>query len=255
MTRCVAPFVAAFAVAVGVGAAAADDPKQPATPPAPATASDPAEGPAPRPAAPQDPSRRDGGRWRPDGPMSPEMVERVLAVARDVSPELAAQLEKMRAESPEQVSQAMRQNARRLMALAVIKERNPGLYAVRVEDARLQLELRKLGDQYRGAVQSGDAAAAESIGAQIAAKVRAQVDVDLKARAQELVALDEQMKSLREELVTEERRTAERVAERIDAVKKGQPIQERGMFGEGGPRRPKADGGDAPKPANPKNSA
>jgi ATP-dependent Lon protease len=187
--------------------------------------------------------------------MSPEMVERVLAVARDVSPELAAQLEKMRAESPEQVSQAMRQNARRLMALAVIKERNPDLYAVRVEDARLQLELRKLGDQYRAATQASDAAGAETIAAQIAAKVRAQVDVDLKARAQELVALDEQMQALREELVTEERRTAERVAERIDAVKKGQPIQERGMFGEGGSRRPKPDGADAPKAANPKNSA
>jgi ATP-dependent Lon protease len=141
------------------------------------------------------------------------------------------------------------------MALAVIKERNPDLYAVRVEDARLQLELRKLGDQYRAATQAGDAAAAETIAAQIAAKVRAQVDVDLKARAQELVALDEQMKALREELVTEERRTAERVAERIDAVKKGQPIQERGMFGEGGSRRPKPDGADAPKAANPKNSA
>ncbi len=187
--------------------------------------------------------------------MSQEMVDRVVAVARDVSPELAAQLEKLRTESPEQMSQAMRQNARRLMALAVIKERNPGLYAVRVEDARLQLELRKLGDQYRAAVQAGDAAASESIGAQIAAKVRAQVDVDLKARAQELVALDEQMKALREELVAEERRTSERVAERIDAVKKGQLIQERGMFGEGGPRRPKPDGAEAPKAASPTNPA
>lgn len=255
MTRCLAPLVAATAIAVASIPVQADDPKQPSAPPVPATSPAPAEGPAPRPAAGQDLARRDGGRWRADGPMSPEMVERVLAVARDVSPELAAQLEKMRAESPEQVSQAMRQNARRLMALAVIKERNPGLYAVRVEDARLQLELRKLGDQYRSAVQAGDDAAAEAIGTQIAAKVRAQVDVDLKARAQELVALDEQMKALREELVAEERRTAERVAERIDAVRKGQPIQERGMFGEGGPRRPKAEGADAPKPADPKNSA
>jgi hypothetical protein len=257
MSRWLAPTAA---LALFAALAQADDPKAPQAPAAPSTATPadapmPAEGPAPRPAVAGDAARRDGSRWRPDGPMSPEMVERVLAVARDVSPELAAQLEKMRAESPEQVSQAMRQNARRLMALAVIKERNPDLYAVRVEDARLQLELRKLGDQYRAATQASDAAGAETIAAQIAAKVRAQVDVDLKARAQELVALDEQMQALREELVTEERRTTERVAERIDAVKKGQPIQERGMFGEGGSRRPKPDGADAPKAANPKNSA
>ena len=256
MSRLLAPTAA---LALFAALVHADDPNPAQAPAPPATVAPaapmPAEGPAPRPAATGDAVRRDGGRGRPDGPMSPAMVERVLAVARDVSPELAAQLEKMRAESPEQVSQAMRQNARRLMALAVIKERNPDLYAVRVEDARLQLELRKLGDQYRAAMQAGDAAAAEAVGTQIAAKVRAQVDVDLKARAQELVALDEQMKALREELVTEERRTAERVAERIDAVKKGQPIQERGMFGEGGSRRPKPDGADAPKAANPKNSA
>lgn len=251
MTRLLAP---AAALALVAALAHADDSKSPPAPAAasPAAAPMPAEGPAPRPA---DAARRDGGRWRTDGPMSPEMVERVLAVARDVSPELAGQLEKLREESPEQVSQAMRQNARRLMALAVIKERNPGLYAIRVEDARLQLELRKLGDQYRASMQASDAAAAEAIAVQIAAKVRAQVDVDLKARAQELVALDEQMKALREELVAEERRTVERVAERIDAVKKGQPIQERGMFGDGGPRRPKPEGADAPKVANPKNSA
>ena len=180
--------------------------------------------------------------------MSPEMVERVLAVARDVSPELAAQLEKVRSAAPEEMSQAMRQNARRLVALAILKDRNPALYAIRVEDVRLQLELRKLGEDFRAATEAGDAAKAAALDAQIAAKVRTQVDVDLRARAQELVALDEQVKSMRDELVKEQRDTEARVAERIEAVRKGQPIQERGMFGDGGPggrgrpREPGAEG-------------
>ncbi len=230
-------------------AARADDvpAKAPVAPVAPAAAPEQDAGPAPR-GAPDADARRAGAR-RMEGPMPPEMVERVMAVARDVSPELAAQLERSRQESPESVSQAMRQNARRLMALAVVKERNP---AVRVEDLRLQIELRKLGEEYRAAVAAGDAGKASALESQIAAKARTQVDIDLKARAQELVALDDQMKSMREELAAEQKRTDERVAERIDAVKQGKPLQERPMLGEGGLRRqrPGADAPEAGAPAD-----
>jgi len=205
--------------------------------------------------------RTDGMRWRPDGPMPQEMIDRVIAVARDVSPDLAKQLEEKRSVAPDDMSQAMRQSARRLVALAVLKDRNPGLYAIRVEDVRLQLELRTLGEAFRAAQTAGDAAKAKVLETQIAAKVKAQVDVDLRARAQELVALDEQMQAMREDLVQEQKRTAERVVERTEAVKKGEPIQERGMFGEGGGRggrqrgdspegeRPKGEKGDKPKTA------
>ncbi len=183
---------------------------------------------------PSEPRRGDAMRWRPDGPMPQEMIDRVIAVARDVSPELATQLAEQCTKSPDEMSQAMRQSARRLVALAVLKERNPDLYAIRVEDVRLQLELRTLGDAYRAAQAAGDTTKEAALGVQIAAKVRAQVDIDLKARAQELLALDEQMKAMRDDLVKDQRNTDARVTERTDAVKNGQPIQERGMFGEGG---------------------
>ena len=205
--------------------------------------------------------RTDGMRWRPDGPMPQEMIDRVIAVARDVSPDLAKQLEEKRNVAPDDMSQAMRQSARRLVSLAVLKERNPGLYAIRVEDVRLQLELRTLGEAYRAAQTAGDAAKAKVLETQIAGKVKAQVDVDLRGRAQELVALDEQMQAMREDLVQEQKRTAERVVERTEAVKKGEPIQDRGMFGEGSGRggrqrgdspegeRPKGEKADKPKTA------
>ena len=205
--------------------------------------------------------RTDGMRWRPDGPMPQEMIDRVIAVARDVSPDLAKQLEEKRNVAPDDMSQAMRQSARRLVALAVLKDRNPGLYAIRVEDVRLQLELRTLGEAYRAAQTAGDAAKAKVLETQIAGKVKAQVDVDLRGRAQELVALDEQMQAMREDLVQEQKRTAERVVERTEAVKKGEPIQDRGMFGEGSGRggrqrgdspegeRPKGEKADKPKAA------
>lgn len=223
----------AFAALVALQSPAPKAP-EPAAPVPPAA--DPAGAPqaAPPGTAPERPRRGEGGRWRADGPMPQEMMDRVIAVARDVSPDLARQLEERRSQAPEAMTQAMRQNARRLMALAVVKERNPALYAVRVEDLRLQLELRDLGEAFRAATAAGDTDRAAALAAQIAAKARAQVDVDLKARAQELLALDEQMKSMREELLEEEKRTEQRVAERIAAVKEGRPVPERGAPGEGG---------------------
>ena len=90
-----------------------------------------------------------------------------------------------------------------------------------------------------------------ALGVQIAAKVRAQVDIDLKARAQELLALDEQMKAMRDDLVKEQRNTDARVAERTDAVKSGQPIQERGMFGDGGAGSVGGERRGKPRPEQP----
>lgn len=263
-----APLAAAVAAALLLPAPArADDapapqpPKQPAPAPEVAGAVEPAEGPATRGA--EDGSPRPGGqrrgegpRMRGDGPMSPEMVERVMAVARDVSPELAERLENARQASPEDMGRAMRQGARRLVALAIVKERNPGLYAIRVEELRLQLELQRLGEEFRAATEAGDAARASALEAQIAGKARAQVDLDLKARAQELVALDEQVRVLRDELADEQRRTEERVAERIDAAKTGKPLQERAPFGEAGMPRQRPEGADAPpRPARPRADA
>jgi hypothetical protein len=238
MTRTI---LAAAALAASLAAVAGA--QAPAAPPAPAQQQ-------PKPADAAEPGRDgirrgDGQRWRADGPMPPEMADRIISVARDVSPGLAAELERSRNDSPDSMAQSMRQNARRLMGLAVLKERNPELYAIRVEELRLQLELRALGEQWRAATEAKDDARASQLAAQIDAKVRSQVDVDLKARAQELVALDAQLKSLREELADEQRRTAERIAERIEAVKAGQPLPGRG--GDGDPRRPSRPRPDEPR--------
>lgn len=276
-TRCCAVAATVAAVLLQPAQLRADDapapppPRQaapaPAAAPAPVPAAgvagavEPADGPAIRGA--DDGARRadgqrrgEGTRMRGEGPMSPEMVERVMAVARDVSPELAERLENARQASPEDMGRAMRQGARRLVALAIVKERNPGLYAIRVEELRLQLELQRLGEEFRAATEAGDAARASALEAQIAGKARAQVDLDLKARAQELVALDEQVRVLRDELADEQRRTEERVAERIDAAKAGKPLQERAPFGEPGMPRQRPEGVDAPpRPARPRADA
>jgi hypothetical protein len=236
----------------------------------------PTGGPQADPAAPRDGAdraraerQRGGARVRPEGaraeeqgprpwsggpPFNEEMRERVLAVARDVSPELAEQIARtFENASTEEAAQAMRQNARRLIGLAVLRERNRDLYETRVQDVRLQMELHTLGAQYTAATEAGNAAEAARLEREIATKARRQLEFDLKARGQELKALADQLDAMRAELRSESEGFEARVKEQIEAVKAGKPLRPRpfggdGPRGAGGSGRGGDDGprGDAP---------
>lgn len=181
------------------------------------------------------------------------MRERVLAVARDVSPDLAEQIARsFENASSEEAAQAMRQNARRLIGLAVLRERNRDLYETRVQDVRLQMELHTLGTQYAAASTAGNTAEMARLQQEIAVKARRQLEFDLKARGQELKALSDQLDAMRTELRGESEAFEARVKEQIEAVKSGKPLRPRpfggdGTRGPGGPRGSE-DGprGDAP---------
>lgn len=188
-------------------------------------------------------SRADGPRRGGRPMLTPEMFEEVIAVGMDVSPEFGKQLEGLRKLSPEQKMQAMRQNAPRLLSLAFLKERNRKLYDARVGELRVQLELHALGEQYVTAERAGDTAAMNALLPEIQKKVRQQVDMDQRAKAIELKALDEQLAKLKKELEEDIARTDERVAERVEAVKKGQPVGGRRRDGE---RNGDRGGRDAP---------
>ncbi len=177
--------------------------------------------------------------------MSAEMFEQVIAVAKDVSPEMGEKLEQLRDLPPEEKVQAMRQNARRLVTLVVLKKRNPELYDTRVKELRVQLELHGLGEKFMTAEAKKDSAAMATLGAEIEKKVKIQVELDLKARAQELRAMDQQLVDLKKELEVEVKERADRVAERVEAIKKGQPIKGRGYPGDGEGRGPREGEGRA----------
>lgn len=207
--------------------------------------------------APEAAGERDDAPRRGGTPMPPEMRTKVLEVANDVSPDLADKLKKaFDAMGPDDAVRALPQNARRLMALVVLKERNPDLYQTRVEDLRLQLELHALGGKYQAAQAANDQAAMQRLDGEISVQARRQVAAELKARGQELKALADQLDRMKSELLTETQQQDARVAERIEAVKSGQPLRPRPLPGEdatrgdgAGPRgETRGSGAVAPKP-------
>ena len=171
---------------------------------------------APQSGAPQSAAPATAPAHQHDG------AERIIDVARDVSPEWAASLEKVRERDPAGFERATGVLAKRLKALAVLKDRKPQLYALRVEELRIQGEVTALADQWRSAISTGRTEEATGIEAQLRSKVGTMVDLNLRSRAMELAELDAVMRSMRDDLERDARARDTTVADAIEAYRRGE---------------------------------
>lgn len=140
-------------------------------------------------------------------------MERLCGVVADISPEWASSLRARLAEDPESARADFRQYGRRLFGLVMLKERNPRLYAVRIAELALKRGMKERAIEYHQ-VLGVDAARAETLSTQLREMAAESVDLELRARAMELEALDQAVRELRERLLGE---VAEREG-RIDSV-------------------------------------
>jgi hypothetical protein len=160
----------------------------PPAPPAAASASAPGSDPA-----------RALPRERRARPLDPQMVERCLEVVRDVDPERALALEKLRATQSEQAFAAALSDKQFLLGLASLKNEDPGLYRIRIEELRLDATIDRLVDELVDARRTANGRA-EGLEAQLHEMVRHKVALSLAARGKYLLRLSEHVKTLRDEL-------------------------------------------------------
>jgi hypothetical protein len=191
------------------------------------------------------------GPWR-DGArrdLSEEDIDKAIATAREVSAEWGDSLEQLRKSDPKALRDRLAREARRLMGLAMMKEREPQLYQVRLEDIRVQNRIHELTETLHAAKKSGDAAAQEAAMKEIEAGVRKQVELDIQARGFELVALDRSLKDARKRLQDDIRDREKTVAELMDSIRAGdEPKFGRRPMGMGARSRGDEDG-PPPRPA------
>lgn len=149
--------------------------------------------------------------------LSPQQLQTLVAVAADVSPEWGAILSSRIKSDPEGVKRAILKSGRRLLALAVLRDQNPELYRLKVDELRMQDQMNALAKRYREAVAAGRESEAESWRKQLAEKVREQVDLDLKTRAEELAALDRHVRELKDKLAEDAARRPERIRDLLES--------------------------------------
>lgn len=141
-------------------------------------------------------------RGRGRGPGSEADFDRMIAVVEDISPEWASSLRTRLLDDPEAARDDFRRHGRRLFGLVMLKERNPRLYAVRVAELALKKGMKETAIEYHR-VLATDPTLAASIADRLREMAGESVDLELRARAMELEALDQAVRELRERLLGE----------------------------------------------------
>lgn len=146
----------------------------------------------------------------------------ILAVAEQVSPEMAASLRSAREKDPEAFRSALAQSGRKLASLATLRRLRPGLYEVRVEELRLENRAHEIGIALKQAVSSNDPAQVSALEKDLGAVAQQLVDQNLRARALELSELDQAVKSMRLELEADAKARGDTAAAFVAAYRNGQ---------------------------------
>ena len=135
----------------------------------------------------------------PNATLSSEMIERCMDVAREVDPDLAGRLQRIRRERSEQDFRRAMSSARHLVGLASLKQQDPKLYDVKIKELKLQAQVDHLLDELIDARRTASVATAE-IEQQLEALVERQVGYSIIARGFYLIRLKDHVKLLEDEL-------------------------------------------------------
>ena len=181
-------------------------------------------------------------------------LARAVAVAREVSPEWGEVIATRARENPEQMKEALRSGARRLLALTALKERAPRVFAAKVAELRSQGETMRAATELRrletdpGATEE---ALAEARAALDACAAR-QVEATIAARAEELSALEQHIERMRKDLARDSGNVDALTADVAKRALERGPRRAEGREEPGGPGGPDAgppDGPPGPPPA------
>ncbi len=152
--------------------------------------------------------------------LTPEMIEQCLEVAREVKPQLASRLERLRRDSTEaQFEQAMRRNARHLLNLVRLRERNPGLYDLKMRELQTGEEIQRVTAQLREALDTGSTAHAQLL-EELHALVQLQASQSIEARGRYLLRIQEHAEALKQQIEDEASNFEQTVDRRFQEILK-----------------------------------
>ncbi len=157
------------------------------------------------------------------GQLSPEQMDRIMAVAHDLSPQLETQLASARQADADAFRAALGEQGKRLGALAILRDRRPELYAIRIDELKLEASAMDLGRQLQSAATDGRTEEVARLEPALRSTVLKCVDANLRARAVELSSLDTMMREFRTTLERDALDRTETVQRWVDALREGRP--------------------------------
>ena len=184
----------------------------------------------------------------PRGPlqMSPAEAERTLENLRKELPDVANALDELRKESPRMAEGMTRRLAPRFRDAMELREREPELFRLRVEEIRSGMGVLRAIRSYRVAQELPETDAAKTqrvtdATTQVRSAVAAALDQRLAIQEYETKRLERRLEQLKRELAERRERKDEAVSKMVERVQEGE--MPGGLFGDSGPKGP-----DGPRP-------
>ncbi len=151
--------------------------------------------------------------------LTPELIEECLEVAHEVKPQLFSRLERLRRDSTAvQFEQAMRRNARHLLGLVRLRDRNPGLYDLKMRELQTGEQIQRVTAQLREALDTGSTAHAQLLETELHALVQLQASQSIEARGRYLLRIQEHAKALKQQIDDEASNFEQTVERRFQEI-------------------------------------
>lgn len=148
--------------------------------------------------------------------MPPNMIEHAMAVAKEIDPDLAAQLSLMCETDPEAFQNIIMRQGRRLGSLIRLREKDPELFEVKVTELKTDAEIYKITEELRG--QDFSATQSQAKMATLQGLVRARTAISLHAQTLHIGRLEKHLEALRQKLETTITEFDEIVEERVEKL-------------------------------------
>lgn len=158
----------------------------------------------------------------PPKPLSEAQVGQALEALRKIDPERADEFDRLAEAHPERLSSELRRRFPRIDHFLRLKEWDPEMYDLRVDDLRLAHATHRLAERYRRAVEPrGDDEPAPEPDAramreELETLVEEHFEVRQRIRERELAALERRIEQLKQELDEREDDQREWVERRVE---------------------------------------
>lgn len=165
----------------------------------------------------------DGGK-RPRGangrdrPITANMVEHMMEVAKEIDPELAGQLASLCEKDPEALHKIMRRQGHRLGSLIRLRESDPELFEMKVIELKTDAEIFHLAESMKGQDPTNPTTQAQI--AQLEGLIRARTEIAIRAQSLFIERLEQHLAGLRDRLDDTAQRFDEIVDDRLNQLLK-----------------------------------
>jgi hypothetical protein len=153
---------------------------------------------------------------RSDRPISANMVEHIMEVAKEIDPELAEQLASLCEKDPEALHKIIRRQGHRLGSLIKLRESDPELFEMKVIELKTDAEIFHLAQSLQGQDPTSPATLAQI--AQLEGLIRARTEITIQAQTLFIERLERHLAGLRMRLDDTAQRFDEIVDDRLSQL-------------------------------------